>query len=349
MHFLFTGVNDSLPVVTLKEISGLRWALHRGEYLLQSDENATSPTLTGVALWAVTSTLRRDGLFAANQLSQLDRAAKAPVGLVRGVERGADNKLKLEVWFLEACVEAVDTEEEAEGGEAMGEGGQGTVAAAGLEDQESELGSEILPAQTGQGGRGRKRGRRRAGRRRGGSRPRQGRSGRISRPTARAAALWSSDDDAPDLFSETSAAEEQPPEASTQAAVSVALQPAPYPERQSPLHACLLTDLSAQPVAVPNVRMSLQGHAASSAKAALLLVDFGDMVAPLCHPKRIQVAVEGSDGASAGTVDTVAIGVALAMVLAQEQNATWASIGGCKALPTHHHKLQLLFNLREES
>ena len=315
-------------MVVLKDISGLRFALHKGEFLSQPGEGASS-TGVAVALWVVTSTLRRDGVFPADKLSQLNRADKAPVGLMRAVEEAADGKLKLEVWFLEACIEASSTEEAdaASSGEAAA--GQGTIAGVPLEDQnaDADLGSEILPAQMVQR-RGRKRRRRGSGRGRGYSRPTQGRSGRISRPTARAVAAWSSDDEGPNLFSQlsTDAGQQSPPEAHPHATSGAAVQSAPI-ESQSPLHACLLADSSPQPVPVPNVRMSLQGHAASPARAALLLVDCERIVAPLCHPKRVQGALGAAVGEPPLTPDKAAIAVGLAMVLAEEQSSKGADAG----------------------
>lgn len=336
------GLDLSLPTVTLKTIPDLRWALSTAQYLLQPGEGEEegdregegATAFKGVALWAVTSTFRRDGLFQADKLSALDRAAKAPVGIVRGVEKGAAGQIKVHVWLLEARCE--DFEEAAPAAADQGSAGE----PGGRQEMEgdAELSQPLTPLPEVRRGRGTKR--RRAGRRRGSGR--RGRSGRVRRPTARGAEFWGSDDDSPNLFAGDDDSEDdggeagdgqapppeqlpQPIEQHMQAedAAQEASHAAAGPQR-SPLHGCLLAEGSSQPEPLPRVRLSMQGHAASPAKAAVLVVECAHIVPRLCCPKRVQDALKGEPGAPLDE-EQAAFGVALAMVLADESNATRAA------------------------
>ncbi|EIE18370.1 hypothetical protein COCSUDRAFT_45847 [Coccomyxa subellipsoidea C-169] len=332
------GVSSGLPVVKLKQIDELLWTFDKCHYLPQLGESTPS---IGVALWAVTSTLHRDGEFPARNLSQLGRAAKAPVGLVRAVQPGSDgNQLHMEIWFLEARVQT-DSQGEPEAAVA-GEGGGARADVEGRGAGEAATGGGV---QEGHGrGRGRKRGRRGTGGARGSNRPRRGSRGRLRRPTARAAEFWGpptegDEDEVGNLFSESDA-DDQPaqqhsdpaePEGQAEGVLPEASEVPPQPTAcasQSPLHGCLLADESPQPVPVPNVRLSMQGHAASPAKMAVLVIDYRHIAAALCHPKRLKVALGGAAGSSPMNVEEAATGVALAMLLAEEQNAARAGEGG---------------------
>ncbi|EIE22179.1 hypothetical protein COCSUDRAFT_55874 [Coccomyxa subellipsoidea C-169] len=331
------GVSSGLPVVKLKQIDELLWTFDKCHYLPQLGESTPS---IGVALWAVTSTLHRDGEFPARNLSQLGRAAKAPVGLVRAVQPGSDgNQLHMEIWFLEARVQT-DSQGEPEAAVA-GEGGGARADVEGRGAGEAATGGGV---QEGHGrGRGRKRGRRGTGGARGSNRPRRGSRGRLRRPTARAAEFWGpptegDEDEVGNLFSESDA-DDQPaqqhsdpaePEGQAEGVLPEASEVPPQPTAcasQSPLHGCLLADESPQPVPVPNVRLSMQGHAASPAKMAVLVIDYRHIAAALCHPKRLKVALGGAAGSSPMNVEEAATGVALAMLLAEEQNAARAGEG----------------------
>ncbi|EIE19141.1 hypothetical protein COCSUDRAFT_62824 [Coccomyxa subellipsoidea C-169] len=332
------GVSSGLPVVKLKQIDELLWTFDKCHYLPQLGESTPS---IGVALWAVTSTLHRDGEFPARNLSQLGRAAKAPVGLVRAVQPGSDGtQLHMEIWFLEARVQT-DSQGEPEAAVA-GEGGGARADVEGRGAGEAATGGGV---QEGHGrGRGRKRGRRGTGGARGSNRPRRGSRGRLRRPTARAAEFWGpptegDEDEVGNLFSESDA-DDQPaqqhsdpaePEGQAEGVLPEASEVPPQPTAcasQSPLHGCLLADESPQPVPVPNVRLSMQGHAASPAKMAVLVIDYRHIAAALCHPKRLKVALGGAAGSSPMNVEEAATGVALAMLLAEEQNAARAGEGG---------------------
>ncbi len=334
---MFAGVSSGLPVVKLKQIDELLWTFDKCHYLPQLGESTPS---IGVALWAVTSTLHRDGEFPARNLSQLGRAAKAPVGLVRAVQPGSDGtQLHMEIWFLEARVQT-DSQGEPEAAVA-GEGGGARADVEGRGAGEAATGGGV---QEGHGrGRGRKRGRRGTGGARGSNRPRRGSRGRLRRPTARAAEFWGpptegDEDEVGNLFSESDA-DDQPaqqhsdpaePEGQAEGVLPEASEVPPQPTAcasQSPLHGCLLADESPQPVPVPNVRLSMQGHTASPAKMAVLVIDYRHIAAALCHPKRLKVALGGAAGSSPMNVEEAATGVALAMLLAEEQNSARAGEG----------------------
>lgn len=327
------GVDESLPVVQLSPIAHLQWALARCVYTQPGIERA----LTGVALWAVTTHLRRTGHIPATQLSQLDKHKKGAIGLVRGVKKHAEDSLLMEVWFLQ---ERVEREAESEAGEQAEGGG----AAAGRvrdahEGHDGEGNSEAdIETETVAGGGGRKRRKRGslAGQRRA-SRSVQGRRQGMSPASVQRDVGTQAARDATVAEEVAAAPVSQPVSAPLEGGGA-----AVAPDCNS-LQGCLIAEASPEPSLVADVELSMFMHPASSAKAGLLVVKCTEIAAQLCAPGPVKRALEK---ARQETADSAATAVALAIVLARELDETHAGAGTILPLFKHGHARGLIYSVR---
>ena len=303
------------------------WVLDKGEYTLQDGR-----LMKGVALWAVTSKVRRGTSIPATQLSQLDRADKAPVGLLRAVKPCSDGLLLLELWFSESSVRVAPGPRGAGAADAaVGAGVDGSADAA---SGGGEAGAAVR--EQGRADR-RKRKRGMPGRRSASSRV-AGRSGRKRRLTARGRGFWDPEDEGENLFSDNDddapaavAAETAAAAAAASAAPSqqaTAPETAPEQERRPaeqvgvPLHGCLLAETLPRPMLVPDVEMTLHRNISTSASAALLAINPSTIAADMCLPRRVQIAL-----GKASSIDATAAAIALALLLANELNESRARAG----------------------
>ena len=290
-------MDEALPFVEISPEFHMDWVLDKGEYTCQDGR-----LMKGVALWAVTSKVRRGTNIPATQLSQLD-ISESSVQVAPGPRDAG----------------ATDA--------AVGAGVEGSADAA-------SGGGEAR--QQGRADR-RKRKRGMPGTR-SASNHMAGRSGRKRRLTARGRGFWdpedegvnlfSDDDDAPAAAAATAGSSAAPLQQAATSETALEQERRPAEQVGVPLHGCLLAGTSPRPVLVPDVEMTLHRNISTSASAALLAINPSTIAADMCLPRRVQIAL-----GKASSTDATAAAIALATLLANELNESRARAGEFSLAP----------------